>query len=542
MPFLSVTLPGNCGFHHLIEQTPGLSAGEVNVRIQTQAHHLCIAGDYCLCSECLRKTVLELPRIIPLSTNRPLCSPAAIRNPFLPFKRFNRRLPKMPLQTIAHFRRPTTVHTPICPSASMTWKKNWQNTPNRAAPPGYQQPTKPLIAPSGRIQFDTSTFSQNAASNAQFGNVQNAVGFRRARIALLGEYEVFDYIVEMDFANRGINSVVNAKDQSTAFKDVYIQMRELPVLGNVRVGHFKECFGLEQMTSDNYTTFMERSVDDEGAFVPGRNDGIMAYNWTENQRATWAVGGFTNQTGYDQPPTFVYDHWGMDLAARLTYLPWYDECSGGRGLLHTGVDYAYRSAPDHIGTFATRSEDAFGPSVVNMAATSTANNTLTDVKDWQVVDGEAALVYGPFSMQSEVFGATVERFSGNNDFFGAYAYVSYFLTGENRPYNRKLGVFDRVRPYENFFRVRTCDGDVQTGWGAWEVAYRFSYIDMLDGLTNTGAGLATDHTFGVNWYMNPFTRVMFNYVHSTDTYNKSSTQRITGGEIDQFLVRFAMDF
>ena len=239
--------------------------------------------------------------------------------------------------------------------------------------PGYQQPTKPLIAPSGRIQFDTSTFSQNAASNAQFGNVQNAVGFRRARIALLGEYEVFDYIIEMDFANRGINSVIDSKDQSTAFKDVYIQMRELPVLGNVRVGHFKECFGLEQMTSDNYTTFMERSVDDEGAFVPGRNDGIMAYNWTENQRATWAVGAFTNQTGFDQPPTFVYDHWGLDLAARLTYLPWYDECSGGRGLLHTGIDYAYRSAPDHIGTFATRSEDAFGPSVVNMAVGSTTN-------------------------------------------------------------------------------------------------------------------------------------------------------------------------
>ena len=86
------------------------------------------------------------------------------------------------------------------------------------------------------------------------------------------------------------------------------------MIGNVRVGHFKECFGLEQLTSDNYTTFMERSLDDEGAFVPGRNDGIMAYNWTENQRATWAIGTFTNQTGFDQPPTFVYDHWGLDFA------------------------------------------------------------------------------------------------------------------------------------------------------------------------------------------------------------------------------------
>jgi phosphate-selective porin OprO/OprP len=412
-----------------------------------------------------------------------------------------------------------------------------------AAASKSETPTKPLIAPSGRIQFDVANFSQDPASVAQFKNVQNAVGFRRARLAVLGEYQQIDYIVEMDFANRGANSAINAKDQSTAFKDVYIQMRDLPLIGNVRVGHFKECFGLEQLTSDNYTTFMERSIDDEGAFVPGRNDGIMAYNWTENQRATWAIGAFTNQTGYDQPPTFQYDHWGLDMAMRLTYLPWYDEASGGRGLLHIGVDYVYRSAPDNIATFAARPECNFGPSVVNMTVGLTSNYTLTDVNDWQVVDGEAALVYGPLSFQTEVFGATVERLSGvNNNFFGAYAFVSYFLTGENRPYNRKMGVFDRVKPYEDFFRVRDCDGNVSTGRGAWEVAYRFSYIDMLDGLTVPGAGMATDHTFGVNWYLNPFTRVMFNYVHSIDTYNVKANDRVTGGNLDIFEMRFAMDF
>jgi len=105
-------------------------------------------------------------------------------------------------------------------------------------------------------------------------------------------------------------------------------------------------------------------------------------------------------------------------------------------------------------------------------------------------------------------------------------------------------VFDRVRPYENFFRVRTCDGDVATGCGAWELAYRFSYIDALDGLTTAGAGRAADHTFGVNWYLNPFTRIMFNYVHSQDTYNKSvpPVTTISGGNIDIFEMRFAMDF
>ncbi len=399
-----------------------------------------------------------------------------------------------------------------------------------------QAGSKPLVAPSGRIQMDVANFSQNAASDKQFGNAQNTVGFRRARLALLGEIGVVDYIIEMDFANRGINSVINSKDQSTAFKDVYIQVHDLPALGNVRVGHFKECFGLEDLTSDNYTTFMERSLNDEGAFVPGRNDGIMTYNWSENQRATWAIGAFTNQTGYDQPPTFVYDHWGLDMPMRVTYLPWYDEASGGRGLIHTGLGYVFRSAPDETMTLAARPESGFAPAVVNM--------TLTDLKDMQVANAEGALVYGPLSVQSEVFVSTLNRDAGiNNDLWGTYVYVSYFLTGENRPYNRKLGVFDRVKPYEDFFHVRTCDGCTATGRGAWEVAYRFSYIDMLDGMAAVkGAGIAADHTLGVNWYLNAYTKLMFNYVHSMDTYNIAANTRVTGGNLDIVEARFAIDF
>ena len=394
---------------------------------------------------------------------------------------------------------------------------------------------KPLIAPTGRIQFDAASFNQNPASYQQFGNVHNAVGFRRARLALLGEYQLIDYIIEMDFANRGADAVINSKAQSTAFKDVYIQMRELPVLGNLRVGHFKECFGLDQLNSDNYTTFMERSLCDEGAFVPGRNNGIMAFNWAESQRATWAIGAFTNQTGFDQPPTFQYDHGGYDVTMRATYLPWYDEPSGGRGYLHTGVDFAYRTAPDHLGIFAIRPESAFAPSVVNLK--------FTDADHWEVYGAETAVTYGSLSLQSEVFAANVDRQNGlTNNFYGTYAYVSYFLTGENRPYNRKMGVFDRVRPYENFFRVRTGDGDVATGRGAWEIAYRFSYIDMLDGLKTTGAGRAADHTVGVNWYLNPYTRVMCNYVHSIDTYNVSATSRVSDGSLDTLMMRFAIDF
>ena len=46
------------------------------------------------------------------------------------------------------------------------------------------------------------------------------------------------------------------------------------------------------------------------------------------------------------------------------------------------------------------------------------------------------------------------------------AQVSYFLTGEHRPYDRKLGIHKRLEPFENVFRVRTKSQSVQTGLGA----------------------------------------------------------------------------
>jgi len=35
---------------------------------------------------------------------------------------------------------------------------------------------------------------------------------------------------------------------------------------------------------------------------------------------------------------------------------------------------------------------------------------------------------------------------------------------------------------------------------------------------------------------------MFNYVHSIDTYNIAANHRVTGGDLDVFEMRFAMDF
>lgn len=163
---------------------------------------------------------------------------------------------------------------------------------------------------------------------------------------------------------------------------------------------------------------------------------------------------------------------------------------------------------------------------------------VADVNDIGLLGLESAMVYGPLSFQAEYFHSAVDRSSSPEaNFNGAYGFVSYFLTGEHRPYNRQTGVWDRVKPNENFFRVRTGEGDVCTGMGAWEVVYRYSLLDLNDGLVQ--GGFVRDHTLGLNWYLNPYTRLMWNYVNS---HVDRTVNNVDEGTMDIFEMRFAIDF
>ena len=87
------------------------------------------------------------------------------------------------------------------------------------------------------------------------------------------------------------------------------------------------------------------------------------------------------------------------------------------------------------------------------------------------------------------------------DFEGAYIYASWFITGESRNYKAKSGKFTRTKPLNAVY-----DG----GIGAWEVAARFSTLDLND--QEIKGGEEDNVTLGVNWYLNPQVRFMANYI------------------------------
>jgi phosphate-selective porin OprO/OprP len=377
----------------------------------------------------------------------------------------------------------------------------------------------------GRIQSDIVYWPDDAALGGQL----NYVEFRRLRIFCSGEgYGVWDYKLEFDLAPEVqgdaivVNNRVDLDNFGLELKDAYLGIMDIPVLGYVRAGHFKVPFGLEELTSSKYITFMERNLPHR--FAPGREFGIAASRHIPEANVTWAYGAFYDDLS-ETAHAIENDNQGFRAGFRGTWAPWYDECTGGRNLLHTGMAYLYTRDADREVRFTARPEIHRGDPLIDtgiLAAT-----------ELQQVGTEIAWVNGPLSLQSEFVGTHLHDATlGDVNLWGTYASASYFLTGEHRPYDREEGVFRRVSPYENFWFVNTVRG-CASGSGAWELAVRWSYLDFKD----VNGQELHDVTAGVNWYWNPYARLMFNWIHP---FRRDNTTGAAQGDV--IGMRFQVDF
>ena len=107
------------------------------------------------------------------------------------------------------------------------------------------------------------------------------------------------------------------------------------------------------------------------------------------------------------------------------------------------------------------------------------------------------------------------------------------------PWNRNTGTLGRPEPFENFFLVDRCSGGKGTGWGAWQVAARYSYADFNDEDILGGKGESV--TLGLNWLWNANTRLQFNYI-SGEIRDRDIGGILTSGRYDIVGARFLIDF
>ena len=330
----------------------------------------------------------------------------------------------------------------------------------------------------GRVMLDAAWISARSGMKDVLTDI-DGVAFRRARIALQGFFgETLGFKSEFDFASGSAQAA-----------DVYFNVSKLPKVGNLRIGHQKEPFGLEELTSSNYITFMERSLT--SAFIPARNVGLQIFNTDADEKMTWALGLFreTSAYGYNTNKS-------NSLTGRVTFLPTYED--EGKKLLHLGFAFNRRYIDGSV-NYSARPE--------NYLASNYVSTGWLPAEDALTFGFEAAVVRGPLSVQSEfMFARPSIEGAGDPFFISYYLCGGYFLTGEQRNYKRSAGVFDRVKPLEDFGA---------DSWGAFELTARYSLLDLSD--RTMDGGRISDITVGANWYMNSNMRAMLNLIRARVT-------------------------
>ncbi|NNE43287.1 MAG: porin [Gemmatimonadetes bacterium] len=329
----------------------------------------------------------------------------------------------------------------------------------------------------GRIQQDWILHDGDDELIANIGDeLEDGTEFRRLRLYMAGQVNHNTlFKTQIDFAGAEVS-----------IKDAYVGVKGLPGLGQVTVGHQYEPFGLEELTSSKYMTFLERSGT--SAFTPGRNSGIVAQNAMNG--VNWGIGLFreTDDAGESQGDG-EYNVTGR-LGVRL------QNQDGGRRMVHVGAAGSFRNPPgDNVG-FKARPSNHIAPSYVDTGGLMADRVKLAGL--------EAAIVQGPFSVQGEYMMANLSTLDNMDPSFNAfYVYGSFFLTGEHR----KMGsnaTFGRVKPNTPY--------DGKGGAGAWELSARFSKVDLND--ENVMGGQLQDFTAGLGWYLNNNFRWYMNYVRA----------------------------
>lgn len=337
----------------------------------------------------------------------------------------------------------------------------------------------------GRIQYDVAAFEEDDTIKALVGNSSLSSEFRRARLYNSGEIlETGYYMLQLEFAGGDFR-----------FADAYVGLVDIPYIGQLQVGQMKEPISLEESTSSNSISFLERGTPVE-AFSPARNVGGLVRNNAFNGRMTYAVGIFADDKD-DKADGNAFES-NTRVTGRLTGLVWSDDESKGRRYVHLGLGGSVINPENDSVRYRARPEAHLAPRYVDTGTFGADMAYLGNL--------EALVTWGPFSVQGEYFHSWHDASAESDPSFdGWYLYGSWFLTGEHRPYRKSSGTLDRIKPNHNY----RFDG---SGWGAWELLARISKLDLDDEAIQ--GGRLTDYTAGLAWYLNPNARLLLNYIYS----------------------------
>lgn len=384
-------------------------------------------------------------------------------------------------------------------------------------------------------QFPISSPGINAIENGNFAeDPENRTLVRRAHVGVRGTVppDNISYRLDLEFSGSDGGQI----------RDAWFGWDELPYLNTVRIGNQKRPYGLDHLNSSNFMTFLERPFIVDAFNRNSRRIGIASYGAAEDLSSNWQFGLF-NMVNIQDTNQIVGDNAQLEFAGRRAHTVWYDESSGGRGYAHFALAgtqaFPGGDESENQAVFQSRPEARTEVDWLN-------TGLITGTTSYRLLAAESVINIGSWQLVSEWMHMWLKRDSGMSDIYlhGGYVSLSYFLTGEHIPWNRQIGIKSRVQPHENFFCLDDCDGCRGTGYGAWQVALRFSTADFNDRDVQGGRG--QNLTAALNWYMNANTRWQFNYIWGRIDDRRTTLDNamtpIVSGSYQIMGSRFVIDF
>jgi phosphate-selective porin OprO/OprP len=405
----------------------------------------------------------------------------------------------------------------------------------------------------GQLQLDTAAYLQDApgptstdfrrsgpALGASASNVDSAHArdlkdgtlWRRARVGFEGTaYGDWDYRLLFDFGGSGV-------ENAGQLYEGWLQYSGLKPF-HFRVGAWPQPIGLEDQMSTNWQLFLERPGISDVARNLAAGDtrigaGGFAYDnlWFVSADVTGRTVGVVN-TGTVITATAV--PFTSNVGTAQTF-------GDQIGIVGRGVVTPFHGADWRVnlglhGSYVDRPGNTGGPGANGLTPASALGVRLRDTAELRVdgaqfidtgsipahdastIGGEIAAQKGPLFAEAEYESVHVDRADGpaSPTFSGWYVEGSWLLTGEHRVYTASSAAFDGPQVAHPF----SLSGG---GWGAWELAARYSVADLNFDPGAPGAAPLTDSirggkqsiwAVGLNWYPNQVFHFMLDYDHVT---------------------------
>lgn len=339
--------------------------------------------------------------------------------------------------------------------------------------------------PRGAIQYDAGYVGfprgnelRGTVGGLNFGNL----GWNsRARRLLIGADGTlpggFRYSAEFNLAQGSVD-----------YEDIWLayDVKNSPI--TLQAGYFYPFSSLETMTSSKFTSFLERASIHDGFNYNRRLGLAFLANDKKADRWTFQAGIFNEPINNGN-----FTRTGWQASVRGVFSP-----TLGAARLHLGANFQHRQNTREAlgqnfqtrpltqltdqrfistGTIASKGDDVAG---LELGAIFKSFHFAAEAQKVWVRHTFNAAELAALNAQTDTNDtATGTPYNGNPGFWGGYAELGYYLTGETRSY--KGGRWDRTKVLHPFN-----DG----GWGAIQLNGRVDYVNLSDRVDNSSTSVA----------------------------------------------------